>query len=391
MPNHDHIKLKNELRETKDKLSRIKTELYNEKQNQMHIMNEYEKLLEYKDKSVEIEKYNELLHKYNTVTKEFEHLNREVLSKAKYVEEIDNLKDILRRKNEEFLKSESNKKLSIQGSTIAVQNKEIKRLENALNELSNRNKYNAFQEVEFNINKAISFLNNSLNYRTIGMYDKVAYLCKKVDDMKKIIDNVQRIKPSKYKRKDITFGTITEDLMFADYSGKIYTISESCNIDISEHIDKPCKAQIKHGGESVSICYIYEEQNEIKNNAKKIERKYRHESLTYQPKYNKEIRLLLVGAINKVKYTEALRKYGLKVVWFDSFCESPQKLKDLYKSSDIVVLFKDHMRHYVLNIVDTNRNNVATIGMDSTNSLMSTVNYLILKNNLADIFVEEVK
>ena len=104
-------------------------------------------------------------------------------------------------------------------------------------------------------------------------------------------------------------------------------------------------------------------------------------------RYNKKITVLVVGTKYKEKYTKALHSYGLQYIWFDSFVQSPSRLFDLYKSCDVAILLKDHMSHNVLDVINVENDNVAIIGNDTERSVISMVNYLINKNNLASITV----
>lgn len=84
-----------------------------------------------------------------------------------------------------------------------------------------------------------------------------------------------------------------------------------------------------------------------------------------QPFY-RSFTVLIVGSNGKCNhYKNELQSLGLEVITYDSFEESPQRLKDQYPKADIVIICTSHIRHFVTGIIDVHASNITQIEKDS--------------------------
>lgn len=397
MTKQEELQLKRELKETKDKVKTLKQKIYD-------ITNEQdEEKIKLQDLAVELQSQietNKLKHsnEITDLTQKLSSLEEEIKC---YKEEINNYQyEVAKREDKIQQQRKKIQTMNDQNHKIYLVKKYIKKckdlsderktkekLEKTLSEYISNGKMDGYQKIEWLVVDAIKYLESKLSIRTVHLYD-LGKINKKVGRLK---DKAKKNKPKKNIANlffnNYMFGIINEELNFLDNNGVIYEISEFVHGDLSNYIDNPCKAFLLKDG-TVSIPRIYSKHGKILSIDKKLTKKREKDDKNTKPQYDKKLKVLIVGSCYKEKYCKAISSYGLNYIWFDSFVNSPVRLRDLYKTCDIAILLKDHMSHAVLDVIDTNDNKVAVLGKDTESSVVSTVNYLINKNDLSNLCVD---
>lgn len=391
MTKQEELELKRELKEAKDKIKALKQTIFD-----MHKEQDEEKI-KLQDMVLELQHGIEINDiNYESVIAAL----KEDLSMCNL--EIDRCKEEI-YKNEVKIQKQREKiqSLNDQNGKLYLSKKYIKKCSELNHEKKKREQIerilrghisngemDAYKREEWLIADAIKYLDSKLNTRTIHLYH-LEEINRSISELRSVsIKDKPKNRMSRHYSKKHIFGTINEELKFLDYNGKEYNISEFVHGDVSNYIDYPCKAYLFKNN-SVAIDKVYTKNKSMFKVDKKAIKNKEKTKRRCKPAYDKELNVLVVGSYNKEKYCTAISSYGLRYTWFDSFVNSPARLKDLYKSCDIAILLKDHMSHSVLGIIDTNNSNVAILGKDTESSVVSTMNYLINKNNLANIVVED--
>jgi hypothetical protein len=101
-----------------------------------------------------------------------------------------------------------------------------------------------------------------------------------------------------------------------------------------------------------------------------------------QPFY-RSFTVLIVGSNGKCNhYKNELQSLGLEVITYDSFEESPQRLKDQYPKADIVIICTSHIRHFVTGIIDVHASNITQIEKDSVVTIYARTRFMAVQLGL---------
>jgi len=180
--------------------------------------------------------------------------------------------------------------------------------------------------------------------------------------------------------ENCSYGYIIEwdfELVFIDINGNKYELLMMPH-NIRDIIEMPVKAQIQEGRALILGTYDYSGEQvadsiNVKGRSSEKAPSFRNEM---QPFY-RSFTVLIVGSNGKCNhYKNELQSLGLEVITYDSFEESPQRLKDQYPKADIVIICTSHIRHFVTGIIDVHASSITQIEKDSVVTIYARTRFM---------------
>jgi len=229
-----------------------------------------------------------------------------------------------------------------------------------------------------------------MRYRNLRYFDwKFDRLMRSVIKFRQNIKNANRIEDSgeiAITEESCTFGYIIEwdfELIFIDANGNKYELSVFPH-NIRDIIEIPVKAYIREGKALIIDTYDYTDEQTAESGKVLDKTKGTTQSLEQEMQpFEKPFKVLIVGSSGKSKYYRStLQSLGLEVLTYDSFEESPQRLKDQYEKADIVIVCTSHIRHFVIGIIDVHENKVTQIEKDSEVTIYARTRFMAIQLGL---------
>jgi len=229
-----------------------------------------------------------------------------------------------------------------------------------------------------------------MRYRNLRYFDwKFDRLMRSVIKFRQNIKNANRIEDSgeiAITEESCAFGYIIEwdfELIFIDANGNKYELSMFPH-NIRDIIEIPVKAYIREGKALIIDTYDYTDEQTAESGKVLDKTKRTVQSLEQEMQpFVKPFTVLIVGSIGKCKhYRYTLQSLGLDVLTYDSFEESPQRLKEKYEKADIVIVCTSHIRHFVIDIIDVHENKVTQIEKDSVMTIYARTRFMAIQLGL---------
>lgn len=404
-------KLKNEKIDDKNK------ELYKYKIKILDL-NERTKNLEDENKSI-MELNSELLVKIENLKNQQSYYNDkilelnniiETLSESHLLEENNNLKTLveeLKLKNDKNIRQIENFKLG-----LVRKSNRIEHLENVDNnatiETLRRHIRNQKQQLSMLNSRLQAFQKqtkrDSFKKRFLILSDKLKEIFKKQNNNKNKINikvhdeiNITNKEPI---IKEYQYGILEKyanRYIFKNVNGVEYLVLKNNDNkfnSMKKNLGNPCMASITTKNDAI-IETIYNKQNKyidekinnriikgksVMNKIKDSEENENHIILS-----KNSYKILIIGSLYKNKYVKALTNVGIEnIIWFDSYENEIPRLKELLKSSDIVLCCTSHSKHstseLLKNLKLEDKNNpfkYNIIKKDNINNIISRVRFVI--------------
>jgi len=413
----ENLKLKKENKFKDKKVEDKNREVYKYK-IKMANLNEKIKSLESENKSI-LETNSELLTKNEKIRDEQSYYNNKILElnnlvktlgESNLLEENNNLKTSLQElklKNNTYIETIDSFRVGIERKNNIIKklndsdNKEI--IKTLREKIKNQKHVIVTLEERLKTLQSQS-LKDSLVKRFIVFFDKLK------DSFKKSVkkDNVDDIKPTNKIDidtkepviKEYQYGILEKyanRYIFKNVNGKEYLIlknNDSIVKSMKKNLGNPCMASITTKDEAI-IERIYNKQNKYIDEmvgdrlvkGKSVMNKIRddEEKEQFVISTEKEYKILIIGSLYKNKYVKALSDVGIEnIVWFDSYENGIPRLKELLKSSDIVLCCTSHSRHGTSELLKTlkleDKNNPFKYNIvkdDNVDNIISRVRFVI--------------
>ena len=402
-------KFKDEKIDNKNKeIHKYKVKISNLNDKIKDLANENKSILEFNsDLLIKNEKFKNEQSYYNNRILELNN-NLETLSQSFLLEENNNLKALLEElklKNSKNIEQIENLKLGIE------------RKNNLIEKLRDSNKDDIIETLRTKIKNqrnTITLLNERLkslqkqplkdNFfkRIVIVFDKLKNNFRKISEKQDNNVNIEIIKKIDIGNKEpvikeYQYGILeryADRYIFKNVNGVEYLILKNNDKEVKsmkKNLGNPCMASITTKDEAI-IERIYNKQNkyvdEMVNDrivkGKSVMNKIRddEEKEQFVISTEKEYKILIIGSLYKNKYVKALYDVGIEnVIWFDSYENGVPRLKELLKSSDIVLCCTSHSKHGTSELLKT-------LKLEDKNNPFK---YNIIKNDNVDNIISRVR
>ena len=410
----ENLKLKKE-NKLKDKKVDEKNKEVHKYKIKMSNLNEIIKSLENENKSILEINSNLLLKNEQIKNEESYYVNKiselnnlvEKLSESNLLEENNNLKTSLQElklKNNNYIETIENFKVGIERKNNIIKklsdsdNKEI--IETLREKIKNQ------KHVISTLEERLKTLQNqplkdSVIKRFIIFFDKLKDSFKKSVKKESVgsVEPTNKIDIDKKEPviKEYQYGILeryADRYIFKNVNGVEYLILKNNDKEVKsmkKNLGNPCMASITTKDEAI-IERIYNKQNkyvdEMVNDrivkGKSVMNKIRddEEKEQFVISTEKEYKILIIGSLYKNKYVKALYDVGIEnVIWFDSYENGVPRLKELLKSSDIVLCCTSHSKHGTSELLKT-------LKLEDKNNPFK---YNIIKNDNVDNIISRVR
>jgi len=295
-----------------------------------------------------------------------------------------------KKKNDKYIFDDVTQHIKDQNKHINNLRMEIEGNKNTIMQLKNILSMYETDVRKMTIASLLNELWSRMRYRNLRYFDwKFDRLMRSVIKFRQNIKNANRIEDSgeiAITEESCAFGYIIEwdfELIFIDANGNKYELSMFPH-NIRDIIEIPVKAYIREGKALIIDTYDYTDEQTAESGKVLDKTKRTAQSLEQEMQpFVKPFTVLIVGSIGKCKhYRYKLQSLGLEVLTYDSFEESPQRLKDQYEKADIVIVCTSHIRHFVLNIIDVHENKVTQIEKDSVMTIYARTRFMAIQLGL---------
>ena len=295
-----------------------------------------------------------------------------------------------KKKNDKYIFDDVTQHIKDQNKYINNLRMEIEGNKNTIMQLKNILSMYETDVRKMTIASLLNELWSRMRYRNLRYFDwKFDRLMRSVIKFRQNIKNANRIEDSgeiAITEESCTFGYIIEwdfELIFIDANGNKYELSMFPH-NIRDIIEIPVKAYIREGKALIIDTYDYTDEQTAESGKVLDKTKRTVQSLEQEMQpFVKPFTVLIVGSIGKCKhYRYTLQSLGLEVLTYDSFEESPQRLKDQYEKADIVIVCTSHIRHFVIDIIDVHENKVTQIEKDSVMTIYARTRFMAIQLGL---------
>ena len=295
-----------------------------------------------------------------------------------------------KKKNDKYIFDDVTQHIKDQNKHINNLRMEIEGNKNTIMQLKNILSMYETDVRKMTIASLLNELWSRMRYRNLRYFDwKFDRLMRSVIKFRQNIKNANRIEDSgeiAITEESCAFGYIIEwdfELIFIDANGNKYELSMFPH-NIRDIIEIPVKAYIREGKALIIDTYDYTDEQTAESGKVLDKTKRTVQSLEQEMQpFVKPFTVLIVGSIGKCKhYRYTLQSLGLEVLTYDSFEESPQRLKEKYEKADIVIVCTSHIRHFVIDIIDVHENKVTQIEKDSVMTIYARTRFMAIQLGL---------